>query len=49
VEVIIDGVMVVGTLPMMYFYSKPLTLLALSAVVIYGLLRLASCIPEMKK
>lgn len=42
VEVIIDGVMVVGTLTMMYFYSKPLTLLALSAVVIYGLLRLAS-------
>ncbi|MDT8397980.1 MAG: peptidase domain-containing ABC transporter [Pseudomonadales bacterium] len=39
VEVIIDGVMVIGTLTLMFIYSRLLTFVALIAVVIYGALR----------
>lgn len=39
VEVLIDGVMVAGTLALMFVYSPPLTWVALVAVVIYGALR----------
>jgi len=41
VEALLDGLMVVLTLAMMALYSVPLTMLALAAVVFYGLLRLA--------
>jgi len=36
---IIDGVLVLGTLVLMFIYSVPLTLITLVAVVLYGLLR----------
>ncbi|MDY6983716.1 MAG: peptidase domain-containing ABC transporter [Pseudomonadota bacterium] len=39
VEVLIDGVMVAGTLALMFVYSPPLTWVALIAVVVYGALR----------
>jgi ATP-binding cassette subfamily B protein RaxB len=41
VEVLIDGLMVAGTLGLMLVYSLPLTLVALVAVVAYALLRVA--------
>jgi ATP-binding cassette subfamily B protein RaxB len=41
VEVLIDGLMVVGTLVLMFVYSTSLTLVALVAVVLYALLRVA--------
>lgn len=40
VEVIIDGIMVLGTLTLMLIYSKLLTVVALIAVVIYAILRM---------
>jgi len=40
-EALIDGVMVVVTLALMLFYSGRLTLVALAAAALYGMLRLA--------
>lgn len=39
VEALIDGLMVIGTLVLMFIYSTQLTLVALVAVVLYALLR----------
>jgi ATP-binding cassette subfamily B protein RaxB len=39
VQVIVDGVLVIGTLAMMMMYSVPLTLIAMVAVVLYCILR----------
>lgn len=41
VEAIVDGVMVIGTLIMMWVYAPKLTLVVVGALLIYGLLRLA--------
>ena len=41
VEAIVDGVMMVGTLIMMWLYAPKLALVVLAALAIYGLLRLA--------
>ncbi len=41
VEVVIDGLMVAGTLVLMFVYSTALTLVALVAVVVYAALRFA--------
>lgn len=40
VAVIIDGIMVIGTLTMMFIYSRKLTAVALVAVVLYGIVRM---------
>ncbi len=40
IEAIVDGVMVIGTLVMMLFYSINLSLIVLSAVLLYFLMRL---------
>ena len=41
VEVVIDGIMVLGTLTIMFVYSRLLTIVALIAVVMYGLIRMS--------
>jgi len=42
VEIVVDGVMVIGTLVLMCIYSSTLTTIALAGVLCYGLLRLAT-------
>lgn len=42
VEIVIDGMMVIGTLLLMFLYSTLLALIALAAVVLYGILRLVT-------
>lgn len=42
VEIVVDGVMVIGTLVLMCIYSGALTTIALAGVICYGLLRLAT-------
>lgn len=42
VEIVIDGVMVAGALALMFWYDSLLTAIALAAVCVYGVIRLAS-------
>ncbi len=42
VAVIIDGIMVIGTLTMMFIYSKKLTVVALIAILLYAIVRMTT-------
>lgn len=42
VEIVVDGMMTLGTLALMYIYDVNLTLIALVGVLLYGLFRLAT-------